>query len=98
MIGNRQDYVYNLAAAVRALAPEAYDSHLFALEVRLYILSPLHTFFCCLGELTKHDSIAFFLPLLGATTRLGSSIGINRRNRMTSFYKLPSQRTETELK
>jgi hypothetical protein len=29
-----QDYVYNLAVAVRALAPEAYDSHLFALEVR----------------------------------------------------------------
>jgi hypothetical protein len=33
----RQDYAYNLAAAVRALAPEAYDSHLFALEVRLRI-------------------------------------------------------------
>lgn len=29
-----QDYVYNLAAAVRALAPEAHDSHLYALEVR----------------------------------------------------------------
>jgi hypothetical protein len=26
--------VYYLAGAVRALAPEAYDSHLFALEVR----------------------------------------------------------------
>ncbi len=35
MTGRWQDYVYNLAAAVRALAPEAYDSHLFALEVRL---------------------------------------------------------------
>ncbi len=35
MTGYQQDYVYNLAAAVRALAPEAYDSHLFALEVRL---------------------------------------------------------------
>lgn len=34
MTGRRQDYVFNLAAAVRALAPEAYDSHLFALEVR----------------------------------------------------------------
>src|SRR6266481_1039507 len=33
-----QDYVYNLATAVRALAPEAYDSHLFALEVRPHIL------------------------------------------------------------
>ncbi|KAI0297521.1 ChaC-like protein [Multifurca ochricompacta] len=33
--GRNKDYVYNLAAAVRALAPEAYDSHLFALEVRL---------------------------------------------------------------
>jgi hypothetical protein len=33
----RQDYVYKLAAAVRALAPEAYDSHLFALEVRFYL-------------------------------------------------------------
>jgi len=38
MTGYQQDYVYNLAAAVRALAPEAYDSHLFALEVRLHIL------------------------------------------------------------
>jgi cation transport protein ChaC len=33
--GPNKDYVYNLAAAVRALAPEAYDSHLFALEARL---------------------------------------------------------------
>ena len=33
----RQDYVYQLAAAVRALAPEAYDSHLFALEVRIHL-------------------------------------------------------------
>lgn len=33
--GRNKDYVYNLAAAVRALAPEAYDSHLFALEARL---------------------------------------------------------------
>jgi hypothetical protein len=38
MMGYRQDYVYNLAAAVRALAPEAYDSHLFALEVRTFLL------------------------------------------------------------
>jgi hypothetical protein len=50
MTGYRQDYVYNLAAAVRALAPEAYDSHLFALEVRLHIL-PLHIRFWCLCEL-----------------------------------------------
>lgn len=28
--------MYNLAAAVRALAPEAHDSHLFALEVRIF--------------------------------------------------------------
>jgi hypothetical protein len=53
MTGYLQDYVYNLAAAVRALAPEVLDSHLFALEVRLRIL-PLHTFFgasasCLLG-------------------------------------------------
>ncbi|KAH9065015.1 ChaC-like protein [Lactarius vividus] len=33
--GRNKDYVYNLAAAVRALAPEAHDSHLFALEARL---------------------------------------------------------------
>ena len=32
-----QDYVYKLAAAVRALAPEAYDSHLFALEVSICV-------------------------------------------------------------
>ena len=34
MTAHWQEYVYNLAAAVRALAPEAHDSHLFALEVR----------------------------------------------------------------
>jgi cation transport protein ChaC len=33
--GRNKDYVYNLATAIRALAPEAYDSHLFALEARL---------------------------------------------------------------
>jgi len=33
--GRNKDYVYKLAAAVRALAPEAYDSHLFALEAQL---------------------------------------------------------------
>ncbi|KAH9992497.1 ChaC-like protein [Russula compacta] len=33
--GQNKEYAYNLAAAVRALAPEAYDSHLFALEARL---------------------------------------------------------------
>ena len=33
----RQDYAYQLAAAVRALAPEASDSHLFALEVRFHL-------------------------------------------------------------
>ena len=34
MTARWQEYVYNLAAAVRSLAPEAHDSHLFALEVR----------------------------------------------------------------
>jgi len=33
--GYNKDYVYDLSAAVRALAPEAHDSHLFALEARL---------------------------------------------------------------
>jgi len=33
--GRNKDYVYNLAAAIRALAPEAHDSHLFALDARL---------------------------------------------------------------
>jgi len=33
--GPNKDYVYNLAAAIRALAPEAHDSHLFALEAGL---------------------------------------------------------------
>jgi len=33
--GPNKDYVYNLAAAIRSLAPEAYDSHLFALEAGL---------------------------------------------------------------
>jgi hypothetical protein len=80
MTGYLQDYAYNLAAAVRALAPEAHDSHLFALEVRLLIL-PLHTFFGASARclMTKHNSIAFFpLPVTGTTARLGSSIGVNR--------------------
>ena len=33
--------MYNLAAAVRALAPEVYDSHLFALEVRASALTKI---------------------------------------------------------
>jgi len=33
--GRNKDYVYNLAAALRAMTPEAHDSHLFALEARL---------------------------------------------------------------
>jgi len=41
--GPNKDYVYNLAAAIRALAPEAHDSHLFALEVYTYsVLAPLN--------------------------------------------------------
>ncbi|TFK48052.1 ChaC-like protein [Heliocybe sulcata] len=33
--GPNKDYVYRLANAVRSLAPESHDSHLFALETRL---------------------------------------------------------------
>lgn len=36
--GRNKDYLYDLAAAVRELAPESYDSHLFALEERLRAL------------------------------------------------------------
>ncbi|KAK7688002.1 hypothetical protein QCA50_008372 [Cerrena zonata] len=32
--GRNKDYVYNLAKAVRHLAPESHDSHLFALETK----------------------------------------------------------------
>ena len=42
--------MYNLAAAVRALAPEVYDSHLFALEVRASS-HIAYFFFWCLCEL-----------------------------------------------
>ncbi|KAF8525266.1 ChaC-like protein [Hysterangium stoloniferum] len=33
--GRNKDYLYDLATAVRQLAPDSYDSHLYALEVRL---------------------------------------------------------------
>jgi hypothetical protein len=32
-----EDYLYNLAEAVRTLAPESHDSHLYALEVRTFV-------------------------------------------------------------
>lgn len=32
--GRNKDYLYDLSAAVRQLAPESHDSHLYALEVR----------------------------------------------------------------
>ena len=74
--GYRQDYVYNLAAAVRALAPEAHDSHLFALEVRLHILPLLSlsgSFWGVNNKTLLNSSV-----VTGTTARLGSSIGINR--------------------
>ncbi|KAI6137133.1 hypothetical protein F5141DRAFT_980721, partial [Pisolithus sp. B1] len=33
--GRNKDYLYQLAESVRKLAPASFDSHLFALEVRL---------------------------------------------------------------
>jgi hypothetical protein len=70
-----QDYVYNLAAAVRALAPEAYDSHLFALEVRFLYLIISHfagrDFVGGMGlghVLWSHQT----LILAGTVTRAGS--------------------------
>jgi hypothetical protein len=79
MTGYRQDYLYNLAAAVRALAPEAHDSHLFALEVRLHIL-PLHTFLGASARVNDKTLLnrLFFPTVTGTTARLGSSLGINR--------------------
>lgn len=32
--GRNKDYLYELSAAVKRLAPESHDSHLFALETR----------------------------------------------------------------
>jgi hypothetical protein len=33
LTNHTQEYLYNLASAVRELSPESYDKHLFALEV-----------------------------------------------------------------
>lgn len=40
-----QDYLYELAAAVKELAPESYDSHLTTLEVRgqTHVLASRHS-------------------------------------------------------
>jgi len=40
--GRNKDYLYNLAAAVRKLAPESHDSHLYALETRIRELDRVH--------------------------------------------------------
>jgi len=36
--GRNKDYLYDLASAVKALAPESHDSHLSALELRVRAL------------------------------------------------------------
>lgn len=62
--------MYNLAGAVRALAPEAYDSHLFALEVRANALKK------------KIETHLLTSLRTGPATRAGSRVGIIE---MTSF-------------
>lgn len=41
--GRNKDYLYELSAAVKRLAPESHDSHLFALEVSVF--NPIHSFY-----------------------------------------------------
>lgn len=36
--GPNKEYLYNLVRAVRKLAPESHDSHLYALETRVRVL------------------------------------------------------------
>lgn len=67
--------MYNLAGAVRALAPEAYDSHLFALEVRANALKK------------KIETHLLTSLRTGPATRAGSRVGIIIE--MTSFFIEP---------